>query len=200
MTRAEPAPETLCFYNLWRWTKYKNMVLSSTIHHRQNPLELNCQHCHNHEIYYTEKSNKPNKKSYYPPSPYLTYNKYVMCMTFMYTSMEWGNVSELQPPTSYRWCMGMESHGWIIQTRENSWFVQQNALVFLPADSSSSKAGETWQTECWHLPTKNLFHTRSVLQHAANLRYGTYSFNSTQKEVVLWAFIILKNPIILRQI
>jgi hypothetical protein len=29
MTGAEPAPETLCFYNLWRWTKSKNVVLST---------------------------------------------------------------------------------------------------------------------------------------------------------------------------
>jgi hypothetical protein len=29
MTGAELAPETLCFYNLWRWTKSKNVVLSS---------------------------------------------------------------------------------------------------------------------------------------------------------------------------
>jgi hypothetical protein len=29
MTGAEPAPETLCFYNLRRWTKSKNVVLSS---------------------------------------------------------------------------------------------------------------------------------------------------------------------------
>jgi hypothetical protein len=28
MTGAEPVPETLCFYNLWRWKKSKNVVLS----------------------------------------------------------------------------------------------------------------------------------------------------------------------------
>jgi hypothetical protein len=39
MTGAEPAPETLCFYNLRRWTKSKIVFLSSIIHHRQNPLE-----------------------------------------------------------------------------------------------------------------------------------------------------------------
>jgi hypothetical protein len=30
-TTAEPAPETLCFYNLRLWTKSKNMILSSII-------------------------------------------------------------------------------------------------------------------------------------------------------------------------
>jgi hypothetical protein len=40
MTGAEPAPETLCFYNLRRWKESKNVVLSSIKHHRQSPLEL----------------------------------------------------------------------------------------------------------------------------------------------------------------
>jgi hypothetical protein len=61
MTGAEPAPDTLCLYNLWRWTKSKNVVLSSTIHHRQNPLELN------HSVFVAQKrflaSHSVQKKS-----------------------------------------------------------------------------------------------------------------------------------------
>jgi hypothetical protein len=35
-------PKRCVFYNLRRWTKSKNVVFSSIIHHRQNPVELNC--------------------------------------------------------------------------------------------------------------------------------------------------------------
>ncbi|KDR08135.1 hypothetical protein L798_01659 [Zootermopsis nevadensis] len=38
------------------------------------------------------------------------------------------------------------------------------------------------------------YHARKVLLHAVNLRHGTADFTSPPKKVVLWIFIILKNP------
>jgi hypothetical protein len=66
---------------------------------------------------------------------------------------------------------------------------------FLPAESSSSEAGETWGKKGgrWILPAEHLFHDRRVLLHAVNLRHGTDSFTYPPKDVVLLVFIGLKN-------
>jgi hypothetical protein len=65
---------------------------------------------------------------------------------------------------------------------------------FLPAESFSSKTGETWAKKhgWWILPAKYLFHACHVLLHAVNLWHGTDSFTSPPKEVMLWIFIALK--------
>jgi hypothetical protein len=41
-TETDPVSETLFLENIKRWTKSKNMIYSSAIHHRHNPLELMC--------------------------------------------------------------------------------------------------------------------------------------------------------------
>jgi hypothetical protein len=58
---------------------------------------------------------------------------------------------------------------------------------FLPAESSSSVAGETWEKKHGRriLPTNHLFHTRRVLLHAVSQRHGTDDCTFPPKEVVL---------------
>jgi hypothetical protein len=41
----DPVSETRFWENIAEWTKSKNMILSSAVHHRQNPVELNGKTC-----------------------------------------------------------------------------------------------------------------------------------------------------------
>jgi hypothetical protein len=80
-------------------------------------------------------------------------------------SMGWDYASELRPLTGLlftpRWYMSIESHGGMIATGENSWFVHQSSLAILPASHLVAKQEEHGR-KCWTLPTKYLVHTRRV--------------------------------------
>jgi hypothetical protein len=98
--------------------------------------------------------------------------------------------------SSPRWYMSMETHGWIILTGENSWFVHHNSgnsttRHLVAKEEEDDKGNAEFSEFCLrNVPFTHvgLLTCRKILRHGAN------GFTSPSKKVVLWISSALKIP------
>jgi hypothetical protein len=98
--------------------------------------------------------------------------------------LSWGGIAQGIPNTVTITDLLFVPH----PSSNHSWLIQHRHLVV-----KQEKLGEKW---LWILPTKYLFHTLqgSLTSHKI-LWHEVDDFTFPPKEVVLWIFIALKNPL-----
>jgi hypothetical protein len=93
--------------------------------------------------------------------------------------------------------MTMKSHGWMIWTGENSWFVHHSSLGLLQAVVSSSKAEGNGEGNDEFCLMKHLFHTSKEFLTCSKILWhwgGGGALRPRWKESVLEISIALINP------
>jgi hypothetical protein len=117
-----------------------------------------------------------------------------------WSSCRWGDTTSLNCGHQWtyclspRWYMSMENRGGIMLKEEDTWFIHQNSLSILPADScvrkqqERAKGRKIYPCEIFFSYLQVIFTWRHILRHGAS------SFTPPPNEGVMQISIALNNP------